>query len=205
MESVAPTTGHASGGLTYGEIVADLTGAGRSPDQVGRALESLRTGRGIPARFRGQEATISQLKNLLFNIEVQRDRRNIVFSAMTTYLLRRGDIGLEEAFSRAPGTGLHPATLQHASVGFSRGTFLSPHFVRAHSDVETARTAAASVREENQRRQIALLRRWFQAQVAGGNEPVARDIESLRQFVLAWVERNYQVVVDGGSGTAALG
>ena len=206
MESVDPTTGGAAGGLDYDQIIANLSTAGHSPASVGRALDSLRTGAGIPARFRGQEGTIAQLRNLMFNVEVQRDRRNLVFSAMTGSLLTSGDIGLEEAFSRAPGRGLHPATIQHAGVGFSRGTYLSPHFVRAHGgDVPRAQVAAASVREENQRRQIALLRRWFQAQVATGNEPVARDIDSLRQFVLTWVERNYQLVGDGGTGAGPPG
>lgn len=207
MESVDQKTGEAAGGLDYDEIVGNLKGAGLGPEDVGFALESLRTGKGIPAEFRGQERSLSQLKNLMFNVEVQRERRNLVFSAMTSDLLTSGDIKLEEAFGRAPGVGEHPATMQHAAVGFSKGqgSYVSPFLVRAHGgDVEKARAARTDLQQENQRRQIALLKRWFQAQVAGGNEPVAKDIESLKKFVLAWVENNYQRT-GGGGGTGTAG
>ncbi|MBJ6762756.1 DUF4157 domain-containing protein [Myxococcaceae bacterium JPH2] len=194
MESVDATTGSAGGGLDYDQIVENLTGAGIRPDEVANVLRDMRMGRRLDASVQGQVNTLAQLRNLMFNVEVQRDRRNLVFSAMTEGLLASGDISVEEAFSRTPGRGLHPATMQNASAGFSRPGTLSPFLVNAHGgNREQARVTTDAARAENHRRQIALLQRWFQAQVAAGNEPVAHDTESLRRFILAWVEHNYQV------------
>jgi hypothetical protein len=197
MTGVDPVSGAPTTAFDYDEIVTALKKAGHSPQEIARALRMMQSGQGILPSFRGQAAELAQLRTLLFNVEVQRDRRNVLFSAMGVDLMSRGAVSGEQLLSRERGAGLHPATPTGAAAGFTNpGTFVPRGtFARVGG-----RRGIRAARAENRQRQIKLLKTWFRAQVAAGNEPEGKSAEQLRAFVRAWVERYYGLAERSSAG-----
>jgi hypothetical protein len=176
-------------GQTYDELIATLS-ENHTPEAIARALHTLRTGGGIDPEFRAHANELAILRNLLFNVEVQRDSRNLIFSPMTTDLLFQG-VPMSELFGNADG--LHPATMESASAGYSAdGPFYGGAAYTILGRTNEERNARLPpLREENRRRQIDLLTRWFQAALDAGAVPAEGSLENLEGFISDWVEAHY--------------
>lgn len=193
-ETVDPTTNQAANGLNYDDLVDRLQKAGLSPADIGRALHAMRTGEGIPAPFARVANELGLFRTLMFNVEVQRDPRNMIFSAMAQDAMLQGT-NPKELLSRPHGAGQHPATPTNAAIGFEHDhkqvSDAKKKFL-GRGDETRGAEVVTEARGENRRRQITMLKHWFQGQLAAG-EPVARDLESLKKLVYDWVERYYQL------------
>jgi hypothetical protein len=188
-EIVDPKDNSTSSGLDYDEIVSRLKAAGHGPEDIGDALRLMQTGKGIPPEFAGQAKELSLLRNLMSNVEVQRDRRNMIFSAMSQDAMSNGT-DPEKILARATGQGTHPATPTGASVGFTDdGKVVNK---RAFA-IAGGEKGVAALREENRRRQLETLQTWFRTQKLAGGVPVALDLAGLKTMVYDWVEQYYQL------------
>jgi len=164
-ETVDPTNNSTSGGLDYDTIVGRLKTAGHGPEDVAGALRSMQTGQGIPTEFAGQAHELSLLRKLMFNVEVQRDKRNMIFSAMSHDSMANG-VEPEKILARSPGQGTHPATPTGAGVGFTDD---GKHVNSRAFAIAGGDEGVKALREENRRRQIETLKTWFKTQkLAGG-------------------------------------
>ena len=156
----------------------------------------MQTGQPVSGAFAGDERVLGELRSQLFGTEIQRDQRNLVFSAMAHGVLGSGQGGsIEEVLS------LHPAAQQNAMSGFRQVS----REVRGRDPMtgfehrSLARSAAASgqtteqvgrqAREESRSRQLQLLRRWFSVYVVGRTD--AGNIGDLEEFILDWLRRYY--------------
>ncbi|MBE7451092.1 MAG: hypothetical protein HS111_20015 [Kofleriaceae bacterium] len=106
---VDPSTGRPGHGMAYSDIAARL--GGHQGSDVAVAIRQMQTGRHVTGVFGGDERSLAELRHLWFSTEIQRDQRNLVFSAMTHGLMARGDVDLAGAMN------LHPAAQANAMSG----------------------------------------------------------------------------------------
>ena len=193
------------GGASYDEIIQALRH--HPPDLIARALADLQLAHPVHPRFAGDEMALGELRHLMFGTEVTRDPRNLVFSALAHDILFTGrpdlhgrlrPVSLEDVLK------LHPAVPDLASVGLrhthevARGREISPRFLAneqarligrfrqrpelAHlSPTELEDVVARAVAEAgtiNARRQVDLLRAWYQVRTPGATLPeLESDLE----------------------------
>jgi hypothetical protein len=180
-------TGGASKGRSYDEIIADLNKAGLTSKQIGTAMHRLFRGLPAPSYVAGSEKALGELFGLLFGTEMQRDPRNMMFSMMLVDRMRnRGgtapDISVTEAIKS------HPAEMSEHLEGVRR---LNKQLAE-ESDGETSKRKEAKSLSEIKRKQIALLRSWFQGELAAGRKPVTKDLAGLRTFLRKMIKRYFR-------------
>lgn len=179
--------------MSYNDISARLSH--HRPEDIGRAIRDMQTGNPVSGAFAGDERALGELRSLMFGTEVQRDQRNLVFSAMAHGLLASGQAdSLDDVLS------IHPAAQQDAMSGFRQVSreLRGRDPMTGYEHRALARSAAASgqttdqvgaeARRESRRRQIEILRRWFSVYVAGRTD--AGNLGDLEEYIMDWL-RNY--------------
>lgn len=186
------------------ERIAGLLSA-HSPAALSAALRQIQLGGLIHPRFAGDERPLSELRHLWFNTEVQRDLRNVVFSAMIHGLLQSGDIDIHEAMT------LHPAAQQDAMSALrqTRAEYKGKDPLTVHEQLvlrdaarqrgetdlsdEAIAEIGASARQESRERQISLLKTWFARYVHGATD--AATIPDLETYIYKWLQQYYGTVI----------
>jgi len=189
--------------MSYERIAGSLSA--HSPAALSAALRQMQLGVLIHPKFAGDERPLSELRHLWFNTEIQRDPRNVVFSAMTHGLLQSGDLDIHEAMK------IHPAAQQDAMSGLrqTRSEYQGKDPLTDYEQRELHKSAqrrgetdlsneaiaesGARARQESRERQLSLLKTWFARYVHGTTD--ATTISDLEAYIYKWLQQYYGTVI----------
>jgi hypothetical protein len=173
------------------------------PQDLAAAMHALQTGGRVGPEFRGRIEALAELRGLLFDTEIHRDFRNLLFSAMAHDLLFTGQLnaaGRIVPFTLEDLVRLHPAAQLDAMSGLrqtiSMARGLEPNLT--WESYRLARSAAmqklpplevaAIAGSESKFRQLELLRVWYVKNCSGTAMP------ELHQQLDAFLRRYYGVL-----------
>jgi hypothetical protein len=183
----------------------------------------MHNGGGIPPSFQsaGVARHLALLYDLLFNVEIQRDARNLLFSPMAVEVMQATHLTPLQVLDQHHKKGLHPAAMEDARKGYTHSLQSLRSLLRGarRKGASRRRTKRSDnlrrnlrARSENRRRQVALLFEWFQAQLA--NDPALRatftgageTMAELERTLRDWVTRYWlRALHAAGGGTGSPG
>ncbi len=169
--------------------------------EIGFALGQLQMGRELPAKYAPFREALTELRAVMLEVELHRDSRNLLFSAMAHEMLINGKLvgGEVVPFTMDDLLGSHPARMQGAAVGF-RATAAEvggpPQLVKKESwglktllrGQELTEAQKISVlRDMSAERQIELVKQWQQRFHPGTSfEDLPRQLaDLLHQYYIA--------------------